>query len=163
MASDTAERLGEPRGGWHWPPGSGFWGGSSPPSPCLRMGRNAASRLTLTITLGEEKAFGCLEYRLPGPEVLGGYFPFFYAAPSMWMAAFEEEKWDLGSWYCASLSVGCEESFFLLAHLLQSWMCPKVHVWGWHPGQVQLCMALGTWGSDRLRNLPPALCKGPRR
>lgn len=55
-------------------------GGSSPPSRCLREGGNAASRLTLTITLGEEKALGCDEYFLP--EVLRGYFPlYFYATP----------------------------------------------------------------------------------
>lgn len=35
-------------------------------------GGNAASRLTLTITLGEEKAFGCNEYF--GPGVVGGGF-----------------------------------------------------------------------------------------
>lgn len=45
----------------------GLVGGSSPLSYCLRVGGNAASRLTLTITLGEEKAFGCNGYFVPGP------------------------------------------------------------------------------------------------
>lgn len=68
------------RRGWHWVPARlVLVGGSSR----LRMGGNGASRLTLTITLGEEKAFGCNGYFSPGPWSGGGYCPFFYfrAAP----------------------------------------------------------------------------------
>lgn len=36
------------------------------------MSGNAASRLTLTITLREQKAFGCDEYFIPGPPSDGG-------------------------------------------------------------------------------------------
>lgn len=68
MASATLKRLGvAAEVGGHWPPGFRLVGGSSPPRCCPRVGRNAASRLTLTITLGEEKALGCYEYFLPGP------------------------------------------------------------------------------------------------
>lgn len=52
----------------------GCWEAYSPPSHCLRVGRNAASRLTLTITLGEEKAFGCNEYLIPSHQSVWALF-----------------------------------------------------------------------------------------
>lgn len=69
---EAAERL-KPLQGWGVTAGggTGLPPGSSNPSR-LRMGGNAASRLTLTITLGEEKAFGCDELFSPGPWSGGG-------------------------------------------------------------------------------------------
>lgn len=95
-----SKRLKPPWRGWGWAPGRvalatglRLVGGLSPPRCCLREGGNAASRLTLTVTLGEEKPLGCDEYFLP--EMLGSYFPLLYfnATPWIWMARFEAEKW----------------------------------------------------------------------
>lgn len=161
---------GQPPGGWHCPPGSGWGGGSSPASRCLRMGRNAASRLTLTITLGEEKAFGCNEYFLFGPRSVGGgggcIFPsliffFFLMLLPEWGWQEKNGVWGLGFVHFSILGVGSPYSL-LCTHCLAG--CGRRCVF--RTGilvRYRFTSTPGTWGLDRLRNLLPALCKGPRR
>lgn len=67
-ASASPERLGvATEGRMALATGLSLVGASSPRSCCPRVGRDGAARVTLTVTLGAEKALGCEGCSAPGP------------------------------------------------------------------------------------------------